>query len=85
MIDASHHDWQEQAAVVDAVLNDLELDGRPVLHVFNKIDLVQGVDESRTSTMKDYEEAVFTSATERRTDELRSRLAALTGTVWRSS
>jgi GTP-binding protein HflX len=38
VLDASHPAWEEQRRVVDGVLTDLELQERPVLHVFNKID-----------------------------------------------
>lgn len=40
VIDASHGSWAEQREVVDGVLRELELDERPVLLVFNKIDLL---------------------------------------------
>jgi GTP-binding protein HflX len=40
VIDASQPDWEEQVGVVDDVLEGLNLDGRPVVHVFNKMDLV---------------------------------------------
>ena len=38
VIDASHPMWEEQRVVVDRVLAELELQDRPVLHVFNKVD-----------------------------------------------
>ena len=41
VIDASHPLWEEQRQVVDRVLAELELQDRPVLHVFNKIDRVE--------------------------------------------
>lgn len=40
VIDASHGSWAEQREVVDGVLRELELHERPVLLVFNKIDLL---------------------------------------------
>jgi GTP-binding protein HflX len=40
VIDASHPTWEEQRHVVNAVLEDLGVHGKPVLHVFNKIDNV---------------------------------------------
>jgi GTP-binding protein HflX len=40
IIDASHPSWEEQRVVVDDVLSDLELREKPILHVFNKIDLL---------------------------------------------
>jgi GTP-binding protein HflX len=38
VIDASHPAWEEQRTVVQQVLLELELETRPVLNVFNKVD-----------------------------------------------
>jgi GTP-binding protein HflX len=38
VIDASHPTWEEQRMVVETVLGELGVTGKPVLHVFNKID-----------------------------------------------
>ena len=38
VIDASHPAWEEQRAVVQQVLAELELHQQPVLNVFNKVD-----------------------------------------------
>jgi len=40
VIDASHPGWEEQRHVVNAVLDELGVHGKPVLHVFNKIDRI---------------------------------------------
>jgi GTP-binding protein HflX len=40
VVDASHPDWEEQVEVVEEVLAELELADRPVILVFNKMDLV---------------------------------------------
>jgi GTP-binding protein HflX len=40
VIDASHARWEEQRHVVNGVLEELGVHGKPVLHVFNKIDRV---------------------------------------------
>ena len=40
VIDASHAQWEEQRHVVNGVLEELDVHGRPVLHVFTKIDRV---------------------------------------------
>jgi GTP-binding protein HflX len=44
VIDASHPNWEEQAAVVEEVLGDLGVADRPVMHVFNKVDLLSPAD-----------------------------------------
>ena len=40
VIDASHPGWEEQRHVVNAVLDELGAGGKPLLHVFNKIDRI---------------------------------------------
>jgi GTPase len=40
VIDASHPMWEEQREVVEQVLGELGAQDRPVLHVFNKTDLL---------------------------------------------
>jgi len=40
VIDASHPTWEEQRDVVEQVLGELGVHGHPVLHVFNKVDLL---------------------------------------------
>jgi GTP-binding protein HflX len=40
VVDASHPDWEEQVEVVEEVLGELNLADRPVVLVFNKMDLV---------------------------------------------
>jgi GTP-binding protein HflX len=40
VVDASHHDWEGQMPVVERVLAELELADRPLIPVFNKMDLV---------------------------------------------
>jgi GTP-binding protein HflX len=40
VIDASHPEWEAQVAVVEQVLGDLALADRPVVMVFNKMDLL---------------------------------------------
>jgi GTP-binding protein HflX len=42
VIDASHHNWEEQRQVVDQVLAELGAEEKPVLYVFSKIDAVPG-------------------------------------------
>ncbi|HUR92456.1 MAG TPA: GTPase HflX [Gemmatimonadaceae bacterium] len=38
VIDANHPQWEEQLAVVNEVLVEIEAHDKPVIHVFNKID-----------------------------------------------
>src|SRR5438270_775780 len=38
VVDASHHNWEEQREVVDQVLGELGAEEKPVLYVFSKID-----------------------------------------------
>src|SRR5205814_1781344 len=40
VIDASHHNWEEQREVVDQVLAELGAKEKPVLYVFSKIDAI---------------------------------------------
>jgi len=44
VIDASHPTWEEQRLVVDEVLADLKLHETPVVHVFNKTDMLSAED-----------------------------------------
>ena len=65
VVDASHPMWDEQRDVVIEVLEDLGLHDRPVLLVFNKVDLL---DETALLAMQERvtsenPEAVFVSAT----------------------
>jgi len=73
VIDASHPDWEEQVEVVDGVLGSLDLAGRPVVHVFNKMDLVDAGDAFRRQVAERYEYAAFTAAR----DDVRDLVACL--------
>jgi GTPase len=75
VIDASHPEWEEQAAVVEEVLGELELSDRPVLLVFNKIDLVEDPTAFAARIREIHPEAVLT--TTMRTDGVNSVKAAL--------
>ncbi len=46
VIDASHPGWEEQKAVVEEVLAEMELEGRPQLLVFNKVDRLTHPEEA---------------------------------------
>ena len=77
VVDASHDSWEEQLAVVEQVLEDLELHEKPVLLVFNKVDLL---DEPALLALQERmategREAVFVSAVhEHGTDPLKRAL-----------
>lgn len=41
VIDISHPLWEEQIAIVQSTLQEISADGKPVMMVFNKIDLLE--------------------------------------------
>ena len=65
VIDASYKSWEEQKVVVEGVLEDLDLEGRPQILVFNKVDRLTHAEEealSRRVRAFDDTPAVFLSA-----------------------
>ncbi|HET9275113.1 MAG TPA: GTPase HflX, partial [Gemmatimonadales bacterium] len=66
VVDASHPDWEEQVEVVEQVLGELELSDRPVIMVFNKMDLVPDPAAAAARLRELHPGAVF--ATTMRTD-----------------
>lgn len=65
VLDASHPGWEEQRQVVDDVLAELGVHDKPVIHVFNKSDLLPaaelaGMQERMHALLPD---GVFASAT----------------------
>lgn len=78
VVDASHPEWEDQMAVVDEVLAELEIQDRPVLPVFNKIDQLPDAVAFASRVRHDHPGAVL--ATTMRTDglaALKSSLRAL--------
>ncbi len=78
VIDASHPGWEEQKQVVEGVLEDLDVTGRPTLLVFNKIDRLTHEEEAafreRVRTLF-AQPVVFASTIEAGgLDELRGRI-----------
>ena len=79
VIDASHPAWEEQRDVVDGVLNELGLVGRPLTYVMNKMDalpdpVAQAVRERASNLMPN---SLFTSTvTPGGLDDLRASLRA---------
>ncbi|MBA3340357.1 MAG: GTPase HflX [Gemmatimonadaceae bacterium] len=77
VIDLSHSTWEDQKVVVDQVLADIGVGGKPMLHVFNKIDRVPATElvplETRIANL--IPGSVFVSAmTEGGLDPLRRSL-----------
>jgi GTP-binding protein HflX len=67
VVDASHPDWSEQFDVVEQVLEELDLDERPQVLVFNKVDrLTHEEEEVLRDRVRAFEAcpAVFVSALE---------------------
>ncbi len=77
VIDASHPQWEEQADVVDDVLGSIALNGQPVIHVFNKMDLVTEPESLRARVASRYEHAVCVSAITKDVGELVEKLQRL--------
>ena len=78
IIDASHHDWEGQLRVVEKVLAELGLAGRPIILVFNKIDAVPDAAGFTRRIRELYPTAILTSTM--RTDglaQLKARLREL--------
>lgn len=77
VIDASHPEWEEQVSVVDRVLADLGVNSKPVIHAFNKMDLLEEPASFRQSTAARFENAAFISAARGEIGELADLLARL--------
>ena len=61
VVDISHSQFEEQIGSVQAVLQELGLDKKPIMSVFNKVDLLR--DTSLISSVRQrYDNVVFTSA-----------------------
>ncbi|HET7631351.1 MAG TPA: GTPase HflX [Gemmatimonadaceae bacterium] len=75
VVDASHPDWEGQIRVVDKVLAELELSERPVILVFNKMDIVRDAQALMARVRELYPAAVF--ATTQRMDGLDALKARL--------
>ena len=75
VVDASHREFEEQMAVVDQVLAELEMAGRSVIPVFNKIDAVEDALGFAQRVRRIYPESVVSTTV--RTDGLESLKAVL--------
>ncbi len=81
VIDASHPDWEEQLKVVDAVLADLQIGSKPVIHAFNKIDLLPEPELFRNRVSSSYENSVFVSAARGEVGELEALLSRMARSI----
>jgi len=61
VIDISHPCFEDQMKTVQHVFHDLSLDDTPVLHVFNKIDMLEN-NGSIAAMREKYPDSIFTSA-----------------------
>lgn len=80
VIDASHPGWEEHKEVVEEVLADLGVTGRPTVLVFNKVDRLTHEEEDalrESARTRFAHDIVFASAIEEGgLDELRERILA---------
>jgi GTP-binding protein HflX len=70
VIDSAHPDWEEQVAVVNQVLEEFGAQGTPLVHVFNKMDLVDEPAAFRARVSLQYPNAAFVSAARGEAGEL---------------
>ncbi len=77
-VDASHAHWEEHIQVVDAVIAELGLNGVDLIHVFNKMDLVDDPDAFQERAARSYEAVACVSALTGDVAELVALLRAAT-------
>jgi GTP-binding protein HflX len=75
VVDASHPEWEEQMRVVEGVLGELDLSDRPLVVVFNKMDLLPDPAQFAVRVRELHPGAVM--ATTMRTDGLSTLRARL--------
>ena len=78
VVDASHAHWEEHIQVVDAVIAELGLNGVDLIHVFNKMDLVDDPDAFQERVARSYEAVACVSALTGDVAELVALLRAAT-------
>jgi len=78
VIDASQPNWEEQVQVVDEVLESMETQSARVVHVFNKMDLVEHLDACAPANGSALEHVAHVSASRKEVDELKQVLRNLT-------
>ncbi len=64
VIDASHPQWEEHLAVVNEVLAEIDADQKPVVYVFNKVDMLGAAELAslQDRVREEMPNAVFVSA-----------------------
>ncbi|MGI5876122.1 MAG: GTPase HflX [Dethiobacteria bacterium] len=64
VVDLSHPGYQDRIRVVTKILRELHIEKKPQLFVFNKIDLLDPVEQNRTEKQlsREYPRSVFISA-----------------------
>ena len=81
VIDASHENWEHQLELVEQTLADIGLQDVTVIHVFNKMDRVEGAETFREIARSRFEHSVFTSAAKKDFADLRNALSDLASGV----
>lgn len=66
-MDISNHQYKKQIDAVNQIFDELKLNDKPKIIVFNKIDLVD--EQVITEAKKEYPEAIFISALNKKTFE----------------
>ncbi len=80
VVDISHNSYQEQIDTVNKTLTEIGAFDKPVIYVFNKIDLLENFDEKilqqlEQSWLTSNNKAIFISATKKiNTDQLRQKI-----------
>jgi len=64
VIDTSQPNFEQQMEAVTSVLNEIKITNKPIIHVFNKIDIIES-EGRREALLKKYPDAVFISAAEK--------------------
>ena len=61
VIDASQPNFEQQMEVVTSVLHEIKITDKPIIQVFNKIDIIESVGR-KEALLKNYPDGVFISA-----------------------
>jgi GTP-binding protein HflX len=77
VVDASHPGFQEQMETTRQVLSELKLDEKPVVRVFNKVDLLPSAEAKAVATRVDPEAVLISAARGEGLDDLAARVKAI--------